>query len=103
MADIEGSDFPIWETQGGGLVNLIAGAFIFVKAPKCPGLNIGDEMPKEWSKAPANEGARHLEKDWADFNQSLNEFFDLAFEKVENGEMGLEEMKRLFPKKLINV
>ena len=56
--------YQVWGTQGGGLVREINGIYIFVKKPDCPGLDIGDEMPREWDTAPANNHARaQMEED----------------------------------------
>ena len=53
--------FPVWGTQGGGLVQEVTpNVFVFVEAPDCPGLEIGDTMPKEWSYAPANKLAQQV-------------------------------------------
>ena len=50
--------YPVWGTQGGGLVREVNGACIFVEKPDCAGLDVGDEMPKEWDLIPANHRAR---------------------------------------------
>lgn len=50
--------FPVYGTQGGGLVRETGGKFIFIEKPNCPGLDVGDEMPKEWDYQPANKFAR---------------------------------------------
>ena len=50
-------DFPVFGTQGGGLVREVNGKYIFVEKPQCPGLDVGDEMPDEWGIAPANLAA----------------------------------------------
>lgn len=51
--------FAVWYTQGGGMVREINGTFIFVEKPDCPGLKVGDEMPKDWGVIPANNLARN--------------------------------------------
>lgn len=52
-------NFPVWGTQGGGLVREVApNKYIFVEKPDCPGLDIGDFMPEEWGIIPANRPAR---------------------------------------------
>ena len=48
-------DYPVYGTQGGGLVREVGGIFIFVEKPDCPGLDVGDKMPGEWGIAPANQ------------------------------------------------
>ena len=53
-------NFPVFGTQGGGLVREVKGQFIFVTKPDCPGLDVGDEMPAEWDYQPANKLARDL-------------------------------------------
>ena len=58
--------YPVWGTQGGGLVREVNGTFIFVEKPDCPPLDVGDEMPQEWGTIPANELAR--QKDESDMN-----------------------------------
>ena len=51
--------FPVWGTQGGGLVREVGGKFIFVEAPpESMGLTVGDEMPEQWDRIPANNLAR---------------------------------------------
>ncbi len=52
--------FPVWGTQGGGLVREIgkSGVYQFVEAPDASmSLRVGDTMPAEWSIAPANTAA----------------------------------------------
>ena len=51
-------DYPVFGTQGGGLVRESNGIFIFIEKPDCPGLDVGDEMPEMWDIIPANERAR---------------------------------------------
>lgn len=57
--------FPVWGTQGGGLVREANGMYVFVEAPTdFPELGVGDELPEQWSLAPANELARaEMERD----------------------------------------
>ena len=51
--------FPVWATQGGGLVREVGGVYIFVKKPPdFPELGVGDEMPEKWDVIPANNLAR---------------------------------------------
>ncbi len=50
--------YPVWGTQGGGLVREVNGTYIFVEKPDCPELDVGDEMPEEWGIVPANHFAR---------------------------------------------
>lgn len=49
--------FPVYATQGGGLVRQIYNKLIFVEKPDCPGFTVGDEMPQEWGITPANQQA----------------------------------------------
>ena len=51
-------NFPVWGTQGGGLVREVGNHFVFVEKPDCPGLDVGDFMPAEWDYQPANRMAR---------------------------------------------
>ena len=52
-------NFPVWGTQGGGLVREIGrDRYIFVEKPDCPGLDVGDYMPEEWGIIPANQSAK---------------------------------------------
>jgi len=51
-------NFPVYGTQGGGLAKEEYGVFVFIEAPDCPGLAIGDKVPDEWDLAPANAKAR---------------------------------------------
>jgi hypothetical protein len=91
-------DYPVYGTQGGGLVRSVGQTYIFVEKPDCPGLDVGDKMPEEWGVIPANEQARREVDDARDFEHGLDEFFDLAFAKVDAGEMSLEQVGEFFPK-----
>jgi hypothetical protein len=51
-------NYPVYGTQGGGLVREINGTLIFVAKPDCPGLDVGDTMPEQWGIVPANQLAR---------------------------------------------
>lgn len=55
-------NFPVFGTQGGGLVREIKTGngymYIFVEKPDCPGLDVGDTMPEQWDLIPANQQAR---------------------------------------------
>ena len=51
--------YPVWGTQGGGLVREVNGAYVFVEQPDCPSLDVGDTMPDEWGIVPANQRARN--------------------------------------------
>ncbi len=58
---LESYDFPVYGTQGGGLVRQQGDGFIFVEVDKNlhhMGLNVGDKLPHEWDMIPANEAAR---------------------------------------------
>lgn len=57
-------NFPVWGTQGCGLVKEVDGIYIFITKPNCPGLDVGDEMPPEWGITPANRLAQEEEDDW---------------------------------------
>lgn len=54
--------FAVFATQGGGLVREVKTdkgfIYIFVEAPDCPGLGVGDFMPEEWGIVAANRQAR---------------------------------------------
>jgi hypothetical protein len=71
-------NFPVFGTQGGGLVR--EGRFqgqyfyIFVEKPDCPGLEIGSLMPKEWGVVPANRQAREMIE-----AEQFDDFADLTF------------------------
>ncbi len=52
-------DYPVWGTQGGGLVREVNGTYIFIEKPDCPGLDVDDEMPAEWGVWPANRLAQY--------------------------------------------
>lgn len=52
--------FPVWGTQGGGLVREEgrSGVYHFVQAPDVGmRLSVGDTMPAEWGIVPANNAA----------------------------------------------
>tara|TARA_B100000745_G_scaffold271617_1_gene199099 strand:- start:86 stop:358 length:273 start_codon:yes stop_codon:yes gene_type:complete len=52
-----------WATQGGGLAAGGKGErLIFIEAPDCPGLDVGDPVPEEWGLIPVNDAA-HEEMD----------------------------------------
>ncbi len=61
-------NFPVWGTQGGGLVKRDGDHYTFVEPPaNFPGINVGDTMHPEWGLAPANEHARaELEAEFPD-------------------------------------
>ena len=59
----ESYNFPVFATQGGGLVREISTnpyRYEFVEKPDCSGLNVGDRMPEEWGIMPANFAAQKL-------------------------------------------
>lgn len=41
-------DFPVYGTQGGGLVKFNVKCFTFVEKPYYPGFEVGDVMPDDW-------------------------------------------------------
>lgn len=52
-------DFPVFGTQGGGLVREMNGEYVFVEAPtQFPELTVGSKLPEMWDIAPANRLAR---------------------------------------------
>lgn len=54
-----GYDFPVWGTQGGGLVKQEGDHYVFVEPPSdFPDIKVGDKMPPEWGLAAANGLAR---------------------------------------------
>jgi hypothetical protein len=56
-------DFPVYATQGGGVARKSGKLFIFVEAPNCPGLDVGDAVPEEWDIVPINDAAKHEGED----------------------------------------
>jgi hypothetical protein len=50
--------YPVFYTQGGGLVREVHGTYIFVEKPEGSGLGVGDSMPPKWGLIPANQAAR---------------------------------------------
>ena len=63
MAQEKKYNFPVFGTQGGGLVRELKTQngyeYIFVEPPpEGMGLDVGDFMPKEWGIIPANQQAR---------------------------------------------
>jgi len=52
-------DYPVWVTQGGGLVRKVNGIYIFIQKPDCHGLDVGDNMPAEWGIVLFNILARN--------------------------------------------
>ena len=57
-------NFPIFATQGGGLVREVSQnpyLYVFVEAPpQGMGLNVGDFMPEMWDIIPVNNRARRM-------------------------------------------
>ena len=51
-------DYPVWATQGGGLARSVGDTYIFIEKPDCPGLDVGDNVPKEWGVMPVNALAK---------------------------------------------
>ena len=47
--------YPVYATQGGGLVRLVGETYIFVLKPDIPGYDVGDTMPDHWGIGPANK------------------------------------------------
>lgn len=58
MPNVRQYRFPVWGTQGGGLVRRIGDKYVFVEKPDVPGLDVGDTMPHEWGVIEANDLAR---------------------------------------------
>jgi len=52
---MEKYNFPVFGTQGGGLVRQVGDCYEFITKPDCPGLEIGDIMPDEWGIVAAND------------------------------------------------
>jgi hypothetical protein len=77
-------NFPVYGTQGGGLAREVNGTYIFITDPDCPGLAVGDEVPKEWDIQPANDLASHA---------SLEERFKPATE----GSQAVDERHPFYP------
>lgn len=52
-------NFPVWGTQGGGLVRQEGNHYVFVEPPEgFLDIKVGDRMHEMWDLAPANEHAR---------------------------------------------
>jgi hypothetical protein len=51
-------NFPVFATQGGGLAQKLGKSFVFVEAPDCPGLSVGDLVPEEWEIAATDDQSR---------------------------------------------
>lgn len=83
MAQEKIYNFPVFGTQGGGLVREIKTdsgyKYIFVEAPpEGMGLGVGDFKPEEWDIIPANKLAREvIEKDQFG-NDEVDDLFDRA-------------------------
>lgn len=72
---LEQYNFPVFGTQGGGLARREGSRYVFITKPDCPGLDVGDEVPKEWDLAAANKPAREETLDrfapnglWGDYS-----------------------------------
>ena len=69
-------NYPVWGTQGGGLVREVNGRYIFVEKPALgTGLDIGDDLPDQWDLIPANEKARIKD---SDYTPDVLDFMDLT-------------------------
>lgn len=91
-------DFPVWGTQGGGLVREVDGKYLFVEAPKdFPELTVGSEMPEEWGLAAANDLALN---ECREINDGFDEFFEIAFGMHERGEVSLATIGSFFPEEV---
>lgn len=55
--------YPVYSTQGGGLVRFVGNHAVFIVAPPWGSLGIGDYMPEEWDVIPDNDLARQGEDD----------------------------------------
>jgi hypothetical protein len=55
----EECDFPVYGTQGGGLVRRSGDHYVFVEVPDWGNFKVGDKMPGDWGIAAANEKARN--------------------------------------------
>ena len=83
MSDQKTYNFPVFGTQGGGLVRELKTnsgyKYIFVEAPpQGMGLGIGDFMPEQWDIIPANKQAREAIKEDQFGNDEVDDLFDLA-------------------------
>ena len=95
--------FPVYGTQGGGLVRQIGDKFIFMTKPDCPGLDVGDEMPREWGIAAANDLALQENEHEQDmFRTAADELFGLLFEMRDNGAITSDQMGEFFPEEVRN-
>ena len=94
----EGYDYPVWGTQGGGLVKKTrSGVFVFIEAPtNVANVSVGDEMPRSWGTFPANTSARNYDRDQARFNEGLDQFFETLLEQVDEGKVGIGQADRFF-------
>ncbi len=75
-------NFPVFATQGGGLVRKIKTVdgykYIFVEAPpQGMGLGVGDFMPEMWDIIPANQQAREAINE-EQFGNNEDHLFDRA-------------------------
>ena len=77
-------DYPVWRTQGNGLVRKVKGKFIFIKKPNCSGLDVSDEMPKCWKFIPDN----HLA--WAEKIKSVSSMPEFVMGSNEGHEQCLK-------------
>ncbi len=68
-SDWEDRNYPVYGTQGGGLVRELRHAnvffYIFIEAPQDAslGIKVGDDMPEGWDYQPVNEAARRAVAD----------------------------------------
>ena len=94
-------NFPVWATPCGGLVRWEDGKYYFIEIPSerhgDGEHTVGSLVPHHCNVKPMNEAARHCQEEADEFARGLEEFFDMAFDHVEAGEMSLEQVGEFIP------
>lgn len=96
-------DFPVWETQGGGLVRRRGDSYYFVEIPETGGHKVKGEMPTDWQVIPHNNLARIADgldpldgDEFPDVDPTFDAAFDTRLMSVETGETSLDELGDFF-------
>ena len=98
---VEHYDFPVWATPCGGLAKWEDGKYYFIQAPTDKHGEhehaIGSLVPHHCNVKPVNAQAHRCTEEAAEFDRGLEEFFDMAFNRFEAGEMPLEQVGKFIP------
>lgn len=80
MSEEKKYPFPVFATQGGGLVQEVAkGVYQFIEAPDpCTGLKVGDFKPDMWGIVAANKRAQE------EVEGEMDEVMDMLYDDIQS-------------------